>query len=557
MTRIQLKRPSKKRSRRGSKRRSGKGKKSATLSMKRKSRKMKRGNKKRRKSKKKRGGGNTERLVNIFEPNLIIGTLNCLGEYNNPFEFKKILNEYDIIETLWLFWLKYFISNITNITDQDDKDDNKILRQIGLNVNNSVFLNTDLYNNNFNGVMTNFSVHILTLKNLYTKYKTKYSDFKGFFNHVVDYDNKKLKSGSNQRENYIKFFCNYTNDDKLKNVPTLKSLNFQEVENSKNIMDVNDRITCISIWDYFSSLFMNKINEMAPTNTDIKNILDFKKQLCSETTIINTLNTDNSPLKGRSFIIACQEFTEKCHKSANTERFNVHYYSTNNTEELAFISSSDITLNRYDNLEQRLRKHLDTELKGILEIMKTNMKEGEKEGEKKENQKKLQKAFDKTIQRIMLCEYNNVVYVNIHAQHMSEKNVNKDIIGLKEYKLNYSLQKKIYEKITEYIYKTTQNKCYILSDTNMEVNLNGDNSKATTRKLRSSMQVQFNKSNDSKIFEKDHIYTNVDGNYKKLEKSDGVAIYPDPSINVYYPTNTWLSDHLLVYLYTKAKQSPK
>lgn len=42
MTRIQLKRPSKKRSRRGSKRRMVKGKKSATLSMRRKSRKMKR-----------------------------------------------------------------------------------------------------------------------------------------------------------------------------------------------------------------------------------------------------------------------------------------------------------------------------------------------------------------------------------------------------------------------------------------------------------------------------------------------------------------------------------
>ena len=153
----------------------------------------------------------------------------------------------------------------------------------------------------------------------------------------------------------------------------------------------------------------------------------------------------------------------------------------------------------------------------------------------------------------MLCEYNNVVYVNIHAQHMSEKNVNNKDNILKNYTKSfnpndYLFQQVIYREIALYIDREIKRKCYILSDTNMEVKLKGDNSKATTRKLRSSMQIQMDKSNKNTIFEKDHIYTNSMGEYKKLEKSNGVNIYPNPSIDVYYPTDTWLSDHLLVYI---------
>lgn len=422
----------------------------------------------------------------------IIGTLNCLGDFSNPFEFKAN-GKNSKLERCWMYYL-------TQIGLNPYKDGNQIL-------NNPLEFFTLTENQKPSSNNTDLDV-IKKMTQLDNK-----------FEETVERKNRIISHCSSSNSAGIKYY-------------NLAS-NYKEKDPSE------EHMIGIKLWDDICNTFMEIVEELKVTDNDLKNELETAEKLCGDETVVQQViegvTADGGkklPVIGsKTFVIACQEFTTRCEKYCNTPTFKDNEYHMLKQEkvdeedtQLAFISTSKLTKVDID-----------------LDVNKFLMENDDKN----KDIEKFNKAVKKTFKRTFVCsDENNNVYVNIHAQHMSEKKFKSKEDD------PYETQKEIYMAICEKLKEKEDHKdktIYIMSDTNMEIPLDDKKFRSTTRKIRSTMQAQMDKANVETIFEKDHIikYT-PDSNYDSC-KMNNVSIYPPYNPGEYLPNKNWFSDHCLVY----------
>ena len=419
----------------------------------------------------------------------LIGTLNCLGDFSNPFEFKAN-GKNSKLERCWMYYL-------TQIGLNPYKDGNQIL-------NNPLEFFTLTENQKPSD--TNNDLDVIK----------KMTQLDNKFEETVE------------RKNRIISHCSSSNSAGIKDY-NLAS-NYKEKDPSE------EHMIGIKLWDDICNTFMEIVTGLG--DKELKEDLETAKKLCGDETVVKQViegvtadGGEKLPVinKNNTFVIACQEFTTKCEEYCNTTFKDKKYHMLKQEKvdeedtQLAFISTSKLTKVDID-----------------LDVNKFLMENDDKN----KDIEKFNKAVKKTFKRTFVCsDDNNNVYVNIHAQHMSDPDSKPK---------TYDKQKEIYMAICEKLKEKEDHKdktIYIMSDTNMEIPLDDKNkSTSTTRKIRSTMQAQMGKANVETIFEKDHIiqYT-PDSNYDSC-KMNNVSIYPPYKSGEYLPNKNWLSDHCLVYI---------
>lgn len=578
----------KRRTNRSSKRRSGKKRNSMNKQYRPRSKKSSK--KKRKKTRKIRGG-----MFGGKKKEIIIGTLNCLGEYSNPFEFrkKKGISE---LEKFWIVELYDVIQNLNNV-DDSKSNINEIKFSGFTKIYNkykdtlSLILNSLKDGSSYS--MENIKKEFIEEYNYYIKEYKRLGEFndkpiniENFMNEMTDFDNKYNKTYKG-RENDLRLFCDSSTAYKQRNreeshkhsssYKQRTNLNANDLKEKKNFYeeqkqkfdeeriqaDVKDKILSIdirkksiSLWDKFSQTFMNlitfivehtdntKLNETQnQIKEKLKTEMDGARNICSGKSAIDQLYEKNIINDKNTFIIACQEFSDRYYKLSRKRSLVLRQKKS----DLAFVCSNILVDPIDDNEHKTLCDHV---YKKLLEYLENHKQD--------KDYKECIKAIKKTLsigsnnnydqnmtdKRLFMCKNDSIetIFINIHSQDM---------------KL-YEVNKKMHTIIYNY-YQNSYKKIIILSDTNMEEDLL-ENEFPTTRKMRTTMQVQFSKHSKDKKFRKDRIiinnkeYNDINSGNENTHNTDIYNVYPKLDFNneeyknVFFPNDNWHSDHAFVYL---------
>lgn len=298
----------------------------------------------------KRGGVSVSSLIDIFNGTntpkeinrrqaekdakpQIIGSLNCLGKFENPFEFKST-NSYSEIEKLWINYLNSFDAlTVPNIPE------NNIDKSLEIDVSKKTEINeriNDMFGDN------------------------EIDNYINFFNHITTLDNKVIKEREKNRLNKINLFCSIDNNNRT--FEYTDNNNYKDADKYLNNEKASSYKEGLKLWDDICNLFIESIKDEALTTY---------KSICSGDTVV--LSQLPKIVTGKNYIIACQEFTENCKNYVNS---NNNMKLLEGEKELSFIYSESINLRVDDNdynfsgLEEKYsqtNKKFDDGLKTTLE----------------------------------------------------------------------------------------------------------------------------------------------------------------------------------------------